>query len=92
MMTRGSVAHQYGPLCHPAVAPMVTGPAIAYGPGGGLAGGAVTLNMGASGVGIRRGRTGYGYLGLDPSDPNTWIVRPFNPAPGMIAYLNGVAR
>lgn len=27
------------------------------------------------------------YTGLDPSDSTTW-VRPYNPQPGMIAYLN----
>jgi hypothetical protein len=27
------------------------------------------------------------FNGMDPSDPSTW-VRPYNPQPGMIAYLN----
>lgn len=57
---------------------------------GGLLGGAVTL--GARGpTGMVNGGTGYGYLGMDPSDPLTW-PRPFNPAPGMISYLNWQAR
>lgn len=47
---------------------------------GGLAGGAVVLQMGYGGW----GNTGYGWLGMDPSDPSTW-PRPFNPAPGMIS-------
>lgn len=57
--------------------------------GGGLEGGAVALNT-AGWVGIRRSGTGYGYLGMDPSDPQSW-PRPFRPAAGMIAYLNGPA-
>lgn len=62
-----------------------TGRARLYGSGG-LLGGAVTL--GARGpTGMVNGGTGYGYLGMDPSDPLTW-PRPFNPAPGMISYLN----
>jgi len=31
--------------------------------------------------------TDKGYLGMDPSDPKTW-VRPYRPVPGMIARLN----
>jgi hypothetical protein len=53
---------------------------------GGLLGGRVTLSARGL-VGQSRGNTGYGYLGMDPSDPMTW-PRPFNPAPGMISYLN----
>jgi hypothetical protein len=49
-------------------------------------GGAVTLTAGGP-TGMRRGRTGYGYLGMDPSDPSTW-PRPFVPSTGMISYLN----
>ena len=30
---------------------------------------------------------GQPYLGMDPSDPVTW-VRPYNPQPGMVALLN----
>jgi hypothetical protein len=30
---------------------------------------------------------GPAFKGMDPSDPDTW-VRPWNPAPGMIGYLN----
>lgn len=53
---------------------------------GGLLGGAVTLT--ASGfTGMKVGNTGYGYLGLDPSAPDTWTRR-FNPAPGMVGRLN----
>lgn len=33
------------------------------------------------------GANGQPYLGMDPSAPATW-VRPWNPQPGMIAYLN----
>ena len=54
--------------------------------GGGLMGGAVTLTAAAP-TGQRVGDTGYGYLGMDPSAPETWMRR-FNPAPGMIAFLN----
>lgn len=53
---------------------------------GGLLGGAVTLTSGAP-TGMKVGNTGYGYLGMDPSAPETW-QRPFNPAPGMIGRLN----
>lgn len=53
---------------------------------GGLMGGAVTLTAGAP-TGMRAGDTGYGYLGMDPSAPETW-PRKFNPAPGMIGRLN----
>lgn len=70
-------------LCGTHPRPMA--PMPGYGPGG-LQGGAVVLNT-AGWVGIRNGLTGYGYLGMDPSDPQTW-PRPFRPAPGMIAYLN----
>lgn len=72
--------------------PTATGRAHLYGQGG-LMGGAVTLSARGP-VGSRRGNTGYGYLGMDPSDPSTWvdyergIYRPFNPQPGMIAWLN----
>ena len=31
--------------------------------------------------------SGPGFKGMDPSNPVSW-VRPWNPAPGMIAYLN----
>ena len=53
---------------------------------GGLMGGAVTLTAGGP-TGMRVGDSGYGYLGLDPSAPETWTRR-FNPAPGMIGWLN----
>jgi hypothetical protein len=33
------------------------------------------------------GADGQPFLGMDPSAPATW-VRPWNPQPGMIAYLN----
>lgn len=98
-MTRGPVWHQY--QHEPGSAPGMHAPGHGHLPGsgyagptgrarlygsGGLLGGAVTL--GARGpVGSRRGNTGYGYLGMDPSDPQTW-PRPFNVAPGMIGYLN----
>jgi hypothetical protein len=57
---------------------------------GGLLGGAVSLGA-RSPTGMVRGNTGYGYLGMDPSDPSTW-PRPFNPAPGMIGWLNWQSR
>jgi hypothetical protein len=106
MLTRRFVTHQYGtrpggygpPPLHVLGHGMLeqaqyagnrTGRARLYG-NGGLMGGAVTL--GARGpVGSAVGGTGYGYLGMDPSDPETW-PRPFNPAPGMIGYLNWQAR
>ena len=53
---------------------------------GGLAGGAVLLRMPAA-----PRPTGYGYLGMDPSDPSSW-PRPFNPSAGMISFLNGEIR
>jgi hypothetical protein len=39
------------------------------------------------------GLNGQPFLGMDPSSPVTW-VRPWNPQPGMISYLNfnGAAR
>lgn len=104
MLTRHKVVHQYQhrpglppPLhCyghgylpqaqHPGP---VTSRATLYGQGG-LLGGAVTLGARAP-VGMTRGGSGYGYLGMDPSDPSTW-PRPFNPAPGMIAWLNWQVR
>lgn len=99
MLTRKSVQHGYGwpghddysaPPFHVVMHPhQYPAHAPAHGRFGGLAGGAVQLNAG--GPPNNTGGTGYGFLGLDPSDPSTWI-RPFNPAPGMIAYLNGVVR
>ena len=97
MLTRRHVTHQYG--YHPAdysappfhvymhdhQYPEPPGRARLYGSGG-IMGGATILNT-AGWVGMRRGNTGYGYLGMDPSDPSTYI-RPFNPVPGMIGYLN----
>jgi hypothetical protein len=97
MITRGRVKHQYG-----ASAQNVSGPpfhvqmhdhqypepssrAVLYGAGG-LMGGAVTLSARGM-VGQQRGSTGYGYLGMDPSDPLTW-PRPFVPSSGMISFLN----
>jgi hypothetical protein len=91
MLTRGGVTHAYDSSGHPATHPRPGPPVVPYGPGGGMTGGAVTLQPAGS-VGVRRGHTGYGYLGLDPSDPSTWVVRSFNPAPGMITYLNGITR
>jgi hypothetical protein len=95
MFTRRGVAHQYGdpgpddhsaPPFHCTMHPHQY-PAHASEYGGGLRGGVVPLTAVAP-VGIRRGGTGYGYLGMDPSDPLTWVVRPFAPSAGMIAYLN----
>jgi hypothetical protein len=96
MYTRHAVSHQYGhepnnypPPFHclmPAGAyPAPSGRARLYGAGG-LMGGAVTLSARGM-VGSRVGSTGYGYLGMDPSDPTTW-PRPFVPSSGMISYLN----
>lgn len=100
MLTRRKVTHQYG--AHPAdyspppfhvymhehqYAPALDRPTL-YG-GGGLMGGAVVLHN-AAWTGSRVGNTGYGYLGMDPSDPSTW-PRPFVPTAGMISYLNGQA-
>lgn len=104
MLTRRAVAHQYAALDPAAQAPppqhfmlppwQDPGRPADRPPmsrhsagGGGLEGGAVALNT-AGWVGIRRDNSGYGYLGMDPSDPQTW-PRPFRPQPGMIAYLNG---
>ena len=33
------------------------------------------------------GSTDHPYVGMDPSDPITW-VRPYRPRPGMVALLN----
>lgn len=98
MLTRRGVVHQYG-APHPAdyspppfhfyapehTYPEPTSRATLYGTGG-LMGGAVQLDNRAWSGNIRGG-TGYGYLGMDPSDPTTW-PRPFVPATGMISYLN----
>ena len=100
MLTRRYITHTYD---HPAAGapPLhVTMPVHQHAPvndraqlygAGGLMGGAVTLT--ARGLaGQSRGNTGYGYLGMDPSDPMTW-PRPFVPTAGMISYLNfGVTR
>ncbi len=97
MYTRRQVTHQYGN--HPANCsappfhfyahdhqyPVPASRAQLYG-GGGLLGGAVTLAAGGP-TGSRLGNTGYGYLGMDPSDSSTW-PRPFTPTAGMISYLN----
>jgi hypothetical protein len=102
MFTRGHVDHQYGdpgpadyspPPFHatmhahqyPAHCPPMG--RAAAGAQGGLEGGYVVLT-GLPSVDLPAGR-GFRYLGMDPSDPQTW-PRPFNPAPGMIAYLNVV--
>jgi hypothetical protein len=84
MLTRGHVLHQPG---HQHVIPPAPEfpRARLYGAGG-LLGGAVTLTARGL-VGQSRGNTGYGYLGMDPSDPMTW-PRPFVPTSGMISYLN----
>lgn len=93
MFTRGGLAPQYGsvvtgaPPPHHAVMPgWQHAPSLPRHGGGGLAGGAVTLTASAP-AGMQVGNTGYGYLGMDPSAPETWI-RQFNPAPGMISFLN----
>jgi hypothetical protein len=99
MLTRGNVTHQYGyhpanysPAPHHVIMreehyPAPTSRAALIGHGGGLMGGAVSLAT-RGWTGSRLGNTGYGYLGLDPSDPQTWVVRPFVPTRGMISYLN----
>lgn len=85
MMTRQSVTHQYG-HCAGAVPPFhaVTRAHVRHmagmAPRGGLAGGAVILKMPPG----NWGNTGYGWLGMDPSDPASW-PRPFNPQQGMIS-------
>jgi len=99
MLTRRYVTSQYdhGPgappmhvVQHYAPAWQSMSRAQLYGAGG-LMGGAVTLTARGL-VGQSRGNTGYGYLGMDPSDPATW-PRPFVPSAGMISYLNfGVTR
>lgn len=100
MITRCGVSHQYGQqhgapppfhvYMHDHSYPAPGGRARLYGAGG-LMGGAVTLSSRGM-VGQSRGNTGYGYLGMDPSDSTTW-PRPFVPAAGMISYLNfGAAR
>jgi hypothetical protein len=95
MLTRRIVNHQYGqqdgapPPFHVHMAerqqPAPGGRGRLYGAGG-LLGGAVTLTSRGF-TGMRVGNSGYGYLGMDPSDPTTW-PRPFNPQPGMIGWLN----
>lgn len=84
MLTRQSVTHQYG-HCAGAVPPF-HGVGRAHvvhlrgmGARGGLAGGAVVLKMPPG----NWGGTGYGWLGMDPSDPASW-PRPFAPQQGMI--------
>jgi hypothetical protein len=56
---------------------------------GGLMGGAVLLNNATGNTGMKVGNTGYGYLGLDPSAPETWQTRQFNPQAGMIGRFHG---
>jgi hypothetical protein len=97
MFTRGRVTPQYATRArdyspppfhvqmHDHQYPEPSGRARLYGSGG-LMGGAVALNN-RGWVGMRAGNTGYGYLGMDPSDPQTW-PRPFVPSSGMISYLN----
>lgn len=95
MLTRRTVAPQYQhapgappPLhvaMHPHQKPAPPDRNRLYGAGG-LMGGAVTLTARGL-VGQSRGNTGYGYLGMDPSDPMTW-PRPFVPTAGMISFLN----
>lgn len=98
MLTRRGVSHQYGQhprnyspppyhvIHHEHQYPEPSGRARLYGQGG-LMGGAVTFT-GTAATGMKAGSTGYGYLGMDPSDPTSWIVRPFVPTGGMISYLN----
>jgi hypothetical protein len=79
MITRCSVfpAAAHDPAAPPplhAVAPWHRGQLPAR---GGLAGGAVVLTGAASTPG---GSSGFGYLGMDITDPASW-PRPFNPAP-----------
>lgn len=52
-------------------------------------GGAVPLATmyGPAGLVGPVGSTDHPYVGMDPSDPVTW-VRQYNPVPGMIGYLN----
>jgi hypothetical protein len=52
-------------------------------------GGALALAglYGPAGLVGPAGSADHPYCGMDPSDPVTW-VRPYNPAPGMIAQLN----
>lgn len=51
-------------------------------------GGAVALAaMGGPAGLVSQPGSDHPYQGMDPSDPATF-VRPYNPAPGMIAYLN----
>jgi hypothetical protein len=97
MFTRQAVHHQYGHhqasygpppfhvYMHAHAYPQANDRAALFGSGG-LMGGAVNLNN-AAWVGSIRGNTGYGYLGMDPSDSSTW-PRPFVPTRGMISYLN----
>jgi hypothetical protein len=101
MLTRGSVTHQYGEhhadyspppfhyYGHPHQYPPAMDRPQLYGAGG-LLGGAVTLTARGY-VGSRMGDTGYGYLGMDPSAPETW-PRPFNPSWGMMARFDWQAR
>jgi hypothetical protein len=95
VLTRRYITHQYDHTAAGAPPLHVTMPAHQHAPvndraqlygAGGLMGGAVTLTARGL-VGQSRGNTGYGYLGMDPSDPLTW-PRPFVPTPGMISYLN----
>jgi hypothetical protein len=54
------------------------------GPGGGVS---LVPMYGPAGEVGPVGSTDHPYQGMDPSDPVTW-VRPYNPQPGMISYLN----
>jgi hypothetical protein len=51
-------------------------------------GGAVALvQLGGPAGLVSQPGTDHPYQGMDPSDPSTFVRR-YNPAPGMIAYLN----
>jgi hypothetical protein len=51
-------------------------------------GGAVALvQLGAPAGVVTQPGSDHPYQGMDPSDPTTYVRR-YNPAPGMIAYLN----
>jgi hypothetical protein len=53
-----------------------------------LRGGAVALvQLGAPAGVVSQPGSDHPYQGMDPSDPTTYVRR-YNPAPGMIGYLN----
>jgi hypothetical protein len=57
------------------------------GPRGGTGGAVAMVQLGQPAGVVSQPGSDHPFQGMDPSDPATY-VRPYRPAPGMIAYLN----